>query len=155
MKPEEKRLQIIIKNSQKKIRIDSLIRQKITEAINKTFYSKVKFTAGQITVLFVNDKDISDLNSIYLGKPEPTDVLSFELTDKKRNKDYLVADIVISTDASVRNAKIYKTRPTQELLLYAIHGVLHLLGFDDDTAIKQKAMQRKAQQLLLTILPIR
>lgn len=148
MKPEEKRFQIIIKNSQKKIPIDSSIRQKIRQAINKTVSSEGKLKGAQITILLVNNKNIGDLNLAYLGKPGPTDVLSFDITDKKRNKDYLIADIVISTDASVKNARIYKTMPAQELLLYAIHGVLHLLGYNDNTATKQKAMQRKAQQLL-------
>ncbi|MFZ2602775.1 MAG: rRNA maturation RNase YbeY [Candidatus Omnitrophota bacterium] len=151
MKPEEKRLQIIIKNSQKKIRIDSLITQKIIQAINKTISLKCKFSQAQITILLVNDKFISELNLMYLGKASPTDVLTFDITEKKRNKDYLIADIVISTDASVKNAKIYKTRPTQELLLYTIHGVLHLLGFDDATSKQRERMDKKAFAILNSI----
>ena len=72
----------------------------------------------------------------------PTDVLSFNLSDKLKSKQ-LSADIVVCADVAKTNAKIYKTSTTHELELYAIHGVLHLLGYDDHTLRQTKQMRNK------------
>lgn len=62
-------------------------------------------------------------------------------------------EIVVSSDAAVRNAKIFKTEPLYELTLYVVHGVLHILGFEDRTKKQRESMQEKAENILRTFYP--
>jgi len=62
--------------------------------------------------------------------------------------DKIVGEIIISSDTVSRNSKIYQTTPQEELELCLIHGVLHLLGFDDHAASDVKQMRKKEKELL-------
>ena len=74
-------------------------------------------------------------------------MLAFDLREKFSPKT-VHADIVISTHAACRNAKIFKTSPRHEIILYMAHGVLHLLGYDDHKSGDVKRMRAKEQELL-------
>lgn len=82
---------------------------------------------------------------MYLAQKNPTDVISFDLSG---NKDEVLADIVVSADAAIRNARAFETTPVYELYLYVVHGVLHLLGYNDTTAKEKNTMKRRAGQIL-------
>jgi len=60
------------------------------------------------------------------------------------------ADIVISTDTAVRNARIFKTNRFYELHLYLVHGLLHLLGYDDSNRKQIQLMRRKEREYVNT-----
>lgn len=85
------------------------------------------------------------MNLRYLGEDGPTDVMAFRLSG---NKKEITADIVISTDTVLRNARVFKTTPLYELYLYITHGVLHILGYNDTTAGEKKIMHEKERFLL-------
>jgi len=164
-------VKIIIKNLQNKIIVNririiqSALGVLLSEGVNpvrntKSFGKKNKISngvkkSGEITISFVNDQKIKELNSRYLGKNDPTDVLAFDITDialaPLRIRRSILADIVISTDTAIRNAQIFKTTPVYELYLYVIHGMLHLLGYDDRTKKDKLAMQKKQELLLKNI----
>ena len=134
-------MQITIKNFQKKIPVyPARIKKTILKILSKEGLKK----SGAITVCFVNERKIKELNLEYHHKNAPTDVLTFDLSEKGN----LLADIVVSTDAAIQNAKSFKTTPFYELNLYVIHGILHLLGYDDKTAKGRKIMQYKANKIL-------
>ncbi|MDO8662654.1 MAG: rRNA maturation RNase YbeY [Candidatus Omnitrophota bacterium] len=97
---------------------------------------------GEITVSFVDDKLIAKLNTKYLKENEPTDVLSFNLSNSQKPKEIL-GDIIVSADTARRNSRIYKTSPAYELNLYALHGCLHLLGYDDNNLKNKKIIREK------------
>jgi len=78
-----------------------------------------------------------------LKKKKPTDVLAFDLTDRWKSKK-MFADIIISVDTALRNARFYKTSAAYELKLYSIHGLLHLLGYDDHS-LKDSLLMRKKE----------
>lgn len=59
-----------------------------------------------------------------------------------------MGDIVISTDAVIKNARIYKTTHPQELMLYVVHGILHLLGYDDHAEKDIRRMRKKESELM-------
>jgi len=80
----------------------------------------------------------------YLRKGKTTDVLVFDITEPQDSKR-MFADIVISVDTAIRNAKIFKTTPLYEIKLYLIHGALHLLGYDDH-GLKQRQLMRKKEK---------
>ena len=79
-----------------------------------------------------------------------TDILTFDLRDssKDRRKNEFVADIFICPSQATANAKIFKTSLKQEVVLYVIHGILHLLGYDDRTPLDIKKMRAKEREVL-------
>lgn len=96
----------------------------------------------------VDDRQIRKLNLRYRGCGAATDVLSFDYSENKRE---ISADIVVSTQTALRNARIFKTTPLYEMYLYIIHGLLHILGYDDETAKQKKIMSDKSEQILKTV----
>lgn len=99
--------------------------------------------SGEITVCFVTDAKIKKLNLRYLRHNGPTDVISFDISSSPKQ---FMADIVVSTDAAIRNARAYDSTPEQEALLYSIHGILHIIGYDDSSP-KQRMIMRKKESL--------
>ncbi len=80
-----------------------------------------------INIAIVDDPTIHDLNRRFLEHDEPTDVLSFVL----ENEPMLEGDVIVSADTAARSAEQYGWSAADELLLYVIHGLLHLVGYDD------------------------
>ncbi|HOX55026.1 MAG: rRNA maturation RNase YbeY [Candidatus Omnitrophica bacterium] len=107
--------------------------------------------AANLSVVFVNDHLIKKLNKKFLRKNRPTDVMAFDLKDKNEHTSSINGEIVISTETAVRNSKIYKTKQYDELLLYVIHGVLHLCGFNDHKKQETKLMRKREQYILQKI----
>ena len=138
-------MKIAIQNLQKKIPIRA---KKIEKLVLKVLQLEKIKTPGQLNFYFVNDDRIRQLNLRYRGTGRATDVLSFDLS---LTADQLFADIVISAQTAVRNAGKFHVPPQQELCLYIIHGILHLLGYDDK-AVKDKRIMGNRQRALLKTL---
>ncbi|MFH0791152.1 MAG: rRNA maturation RNase YbeY [Candidatus Omnitrophota bacterium] len=143
------RIKINIRNLQKKILISPAAADKIKKAVLETCVSEKKIGDYEITICLVKDNRIKELNLLYMGKCVPTDVLSFDITmPNSRHAKTIFADIVVSTDTAINNAKVFQTTPSYELLLYVIHGILHILGYDDKSMEEKQVMQDKAESIL-------
>ncbi len=66
----------------------------------------------------------------------------------KQKAPSIVGEVIISTDAVIQNAREYKTSHAQELILYVIHGILHLSGYDDHKAKDVRLMRAKEAEIL-------
>ncbi len=75
----------------------------------------------------------------------------FKKSKLRKNDFVLCADIVISTDAVVKNAKEFKSTTNKELVLYLIHGILHLCGYDDHSPKDINRMQKRENELLMQV----
>ena len=82
---------------------------------------------GEVALVLAGDRALRDLNHRYRGKDEPTDVLSFP------GEAAGLGDIVISVDSAAANAKQLGRTLPQELDVLALHGFLHVLGYDHET----------------------
>jgi probable rRNA maturation factor len=100
---------------------------------------------AELSIAIVDDATIQPLNRQYLGHDYPTDVLSF-LLDRQENR--LEGEVVVSVETAARAAAEYGWSTGDELLLYVIHGMLHLVGHDDATPDEQAAMRRHEQRYL-------
>jgi probable rRNA maturation factor len=123
--------------------------QRIKEIVFKTLKSKRIKKTGEITLCFLNDYQIKKLNWRFRKKNTPTDVLAFGFSDHGR----LCADIAVSTDTALRNARHYGTTPLYETCLYVVHGLLHVLGYQDNSHVQRKIMQEKAESILKKTFP--
>lgn len=106
----------------------------------------------EFNVIIINNEEIHKINKEYRGIDRPTDVISFALEDYKDIKyenDYRVlGDIYISIDKVREQAKEYGHSEKRELAFLAVHGLLHLLGYDHMEKEDEKVMFSK-QELIL------
>ncbi len=101
--------------------------------------------AGALSIALVGDRAIRRLHLDHMGLDSATDVLSFPLHGAAGG---LLGEVVASADTAAREAKERGVRPQDELLLYVVHGVLHLLGFDDHAPADQKKMRAAERKSL-------
>lgn len=101
---------------------------------------------AEISLAFVDNATIHQLNKRYLDHDEPTDVLSFPLSEANARK--LAGEIVIGAVVAQQQAAERGHDLQAELTLYVIHGLLHLCGYDDHSASDQKAMRERERTYL-------
>ena len=97
----------------------------------------------EISLVICDDAFIQALNAEYRGKNKPTDVLSFAQDDPN-----VLGDIVISLPTAARQAAAAGWPLESEIALLGLHGLLHLLGYDDETAEGAWKMQRRTEAVL-------
>jgi len=134
---------VAVTNLQEKLPINS---SRIKKLIRKILKKEEK-SADYISVAFVNSRIIKRLNRKFLKKSRATDVLSFNNSVNIPRK-ITAWEIVICTDTALLNAKIFKTTPDTELQLYLAHGLLHLLGYDDNNPKNRRVMRRKEKAII-------
>jgi probable rRNA maturation factor len=100
----------------------------------------------EISLAFVDNPTIHRLNKQFLGHDEPTDVLSFPLSDAGARK--LAGELVIGAEIALEQANGRGHDVHAELALYVIHGLLHLCGYDDKSARDEKAMRARERHYL-------
>lgn len=98
---------------------------------------------ARLSIAVVGDKAIRQLNRRYLQHDYATDVISFLL---ESGNNWLSGEIIVSADTAAAQASEYDSSPQDELLLYVIHGTLHLLGFDDTTPSARQKMQARQRR---------
>lgn len=81
-----------------------------------------------ISVSIVDDKRMRELNSNYLSRDYPTDVLSFEIGEKQVDGTYYLGDVIVNKEQAERQSKEYGNSFEKEISELVEHGVLHLLG---------------------------
>ena len=103
----------------------------------------------QISILFSTDTELSHLNSAYRQITGPTDVLAFPASEiePETGRRYL-GDIVISMDQVKKQQEIFLDEKVSILILLAIHGTLHLLGYDHGTKVEKEKMWRQQSRFL-------
>lgn len=107
-------------------------------------------TKATLTILLTNDAEVRALNRDYRGKDKPTNVLSFP-DGSVMNGITQLGDIALAYETLAREAAEQGKKLKHHLAHLTIHGVLHLLGYDHETAREAKAMETLEIQLLATI----
>ena len=99
---------------------------------------------GDIAVIFCSDKYILDINIKYLQHEYYTDIITFDYCEGKR----LSGDLFISVDSVRENAAFYGVPFSDELNRVIVHGLLHLIGYDDHTEVDIAVMRLKENHYL-------
>lgn len=138
-------LRVKVTNLNRKRRIGSSGVKKAAILVLKSF----RIPRAEIGITFVTDGKIKALNKKYLKRERFTDVISFLLEGGGVSKNKtLIGDIYISSDRASGNALRFGTSFRRELLLYTIHGALHLLGKGDEGPKEKAEMQRLEKKFL-------
>jgi probable rRNA maturation factor len=106
-----------------------------------------------LSLALVDDSAITALNNQYLSHDYATDVLSFNLLDEADLKlpqhgSPLLGEIIISGETAFRQASQFKLHPHEELEHLLVHGILHLLNYEDSTPKFRNKMEERTQKLL-------
>jgi rRNA maturation RNase YbeY len=110
-------------------------------------HSMVSPPLEELSVALVCDRTMSDLHLRFMNIAGPTDVLTFPLEhDAKGN--VLGGEVIVCVPEARRRCRELGTTLPEELLLYALHGMLHLCGFDDRTDRDFKRMHRMEDDIL-------
>jgi len=131
-------------------RLPSQINFKNTRIILREILQLLGLKSFCISVVFCDNKFISKLNRKFFKKSRATDVISFPLRDDAASK-YL-GEIVISVEQAKRMCNFYGKKWREELTLYLIHGILHLMGYNDIKKKERAVMERKQEEILSKIL---
>ncbi len=129
-------LEIDLNNQQTRHAIDS---DRLIEAGRRVLHGQ-GVRLGSLSIAVVEDATIHELNRRYLQHDYPTDVLSFLLEE---SPGQVVGEVVVSADTAAERCGEFGWTVHDELLLYVVHGVLHLVGFDDGTAAQRAAMRAR------------
>jgi probable rRNA maturation factor len=119
--------------------------------------------AAEISIALVDNAAIHDINRQYLGHDYPTDVISFlldsepigdadtssELPDTLRGYGKRIdGEVIISTETAIHQAANFGWSPREEAVLYLIHGLLHLVGYDDLSSTELTVMRARERAML-------
>ena len=127
--------------------------EKLNEDFCATIVKKVltyyDFKSFYVNLIFTSDTYVSNLKKEFFSKNQWTDVIAFPMHIK--NEKSVEGEIYISMPTAKENAKLYKQRYDKELARLVIHGSLHLLGIEDDTAKKKEKMIKLEEYFLKDI----
>lgn len=101
------------------------------------------------SIVFVDDDKIHEINKTYRNVDRVTDVISFALCDDPDNElDDELGDIFIDLEQAFRQAEEYEHSPAREVAFLAVHGYLHLCGYDHMTKEDEEIMCQKQEEIL-------
>jgi rRNA maturation RNase YbeY len=117
----------------------------LTKIVRFVLSSEKSKLTGDVNIIFVDNPHIRRLNRSFLKEHDVTDVIAFGYENG--------ADVFISVPVACSNARRFKETPRRELIRLVIHGLLHVLGYDDHNPAKKKVMWNKQEALVARLSP--
>lgn len=137
-----------------------MLRVKVSDRRNilRSFRAKVirllrlaaprEWAGGELSLAVVDGREMTRLNRRFTRRRGQTDVLAFPLADGPSPAAQVVGEIVVNASLAAREARRRGAQPIHELALYALHGALHLAGYDDHTPQDRSAMYAREEEIL-------
>ena len=119
-------------------------KRKIHLLVNRLI-RELDFNISSLEINFISSDDIKKINKMHLNHDYTTDIITFNYSSDLKNID---GEIIISIDDVQINSRKFKVSFHEEIARLVIHGVLHLLGFDDQITSDKKVMKRLENKLL-------
>ncbi|OPF51990.1 rRNA maturation RNase YbeY [Clostridium baratii] len=158
---------IYVDNRQEKIKIDEEFQNKLEEVINFALKEEEVIVQAEISMLFVDNEEIREINNDTRGIDRATDVLSFPMLDYEDKKvfkemykdkefnetfmdgeELVLGDIVLSLERALEQSEEYNHSFTREACYLVVHSVLHLLGYDHMEDEEKKVMRKREEEIL-------
>lgn len=111
----------------------------------KSLSIELNFTVSNLEINIISGSDIHLINKSYLNHNYTTDIITFNYSNTLNQID---GEIFISIDDALYNSKKFKVTLSEELVRLVIHGILHLLGYDDQNRSDKKIMKQLENKLL-------
>lgn len=149
-------VKVFISNRQKQVKIPTGIRLLIRRCCSAVLTMENFPGPAEVSVSFIDNEQIRQLNAEFRNKDVPTDVLSFPLGENgiydKNNETgaYVLGDIVISVPKAIEQAKMYGHSLRREIGFLTVHSMLHLLGYDHENEGIEAARMREKEEMILS-----
>lgn len=136
---------VLIKNRQRKLKLNTRDIRKFTQDVLNLLGCGEK----ELSLVLVNDRQITEINRDYLGRDKPTNVISFAMTEGEFGDlaSGLLGDVIISVETAFRHAAESGSRHLDEIQYLVIHGILHLIGYDHETGKDGMKMRKKEAEI--------
>ena len=145
-------MELIIDNRQDKLEVNEDLMEKIKDIISECLDYEGYDDDYEVSLSFVDNKEIHQLNRDFRGVNRPTDVLSFPLlVEDEFDVDFgeeSLGDIVISLERAFEQSREYNHSFEKEVCFLVCHSMFHLLGYDHDTEENTKEMREKEEHIL-------
>ena len=145
-------MEIILDDRQDKIKVSKELLNKINDIIVECLHYEGYDDNYEVSLSFVDNKEIHELNKQFRGIDRPTDVLSFPMDeegfDNKGNSLFLLGDIVICLDVARKQAEDFGHSLEREMMYLICHSTLHLLGYDHIEEDGKKLMCSKEKEVM-------
>lgn len=157
----ENRIKVIITNAQKNVKVPTGIRMLIRRCCTAVLTYEQFQGSAEISVKFVNDEEIQNLNKTFRNIDRSTDVLSFPLGENgvydvnPATGAKMLGDIVISMEHAVEQADRYGHSLQREIGFLTVHSMLHLLGYDHEGGGIESVRMREKEETVLTQLGLK
>ncbi len=142
---------VLVSNLQEKTPVDDGLTSFLADVVMAVLRDTHCSEKVEVSLALVDDEHIHSLNRQYRNVDNPTDVLSFSMREGEPipgGEEEILGDVVISLQSAERQAKEYGHDFRREMAYLAIHGVLHLLGYDHRGEKERREMRRKENKLL-------
>ncbi len=139
--------EIQVRSRQRTRRINARAFRRLMEVLVRDVLALPSVRLG---FLLVNDKEMARANQLYLGHEGSTDVITFGYgaMELKKGEGGVDGDIMICVDRALEQSALFNRPWQEELARYAVHGVLHLLGYDDLSSLPRRVMKRRENELV-------
>ena len=141
-------MNIVIVNRQRKKKINSRFLKQMAAAL----FMELEITEAEFGINLVGAGEMALVNETFLHHEGPTDVITFDHTEKPKAKSQkqktLNGELFVCVDVAMAQAKQFKTSWQSEVVRYIVHGVLHLLGYDDLKPAWRGEMKRAENRLV-------
>ncbi len=105
-------------------------------------------TSLELSVVLVDDQQMSEMHEQYMDITGTTDVLTFDLSDDPEDPNVIEGELILCVDEASRQAASREHHTRLELLLYGLHGLLHLMGYDDHDEDDYDRMHAREDEIL-------
>ncbi len=142
--------EISVSNRQKRVAVDSA---KIRRAARKIL-GELGYEGHELSVVIVDDPEITGLNRRFFRRNRPTNVISFPMEPGENApvQFRILGDVVISAETAHRQAEEAGSRGEEEILFLLIHGILHLAGYDHEGAASERRKMEEKERELFSLL---
>ncbi len=154
------KIKVMIRNNQKLVKLPVGLRLLVRKCCQAVLVTEKFEHDAEVSVSFVDNKEIRQLNKLYRNKDKSTDVLSFPLGENdvydvnNETGAYLLGDVVISIETAIKQAQMYNHTLEREVGFLTVHSMLHLLGYDHETTPIDAAKMREKEEQVLEYLGI-
>ena len=156
------KIKVVIQNQQKAVKIPTGVRMLIRRCCHAVLIQEDFEGSAEISVTFVDNEQIRELNKKYRNLDKPTDVLSFPLSPDGKTFDVdhetgtkELGDIVISMETAMKQAQEYGHPLQREVAFLTVHSMLHLLGYDHVNGGLEAVRMREKEEAVLTQLGLK
>ncbi len=150
------KIKVIIDNKQKKVKIPTGLRMLVRRCCNAVLRLEEFSGSAEVSVTFVDNEQIRQLNKQYRDKDVPTDVLSFPMGENgvydvdPATGAQILGDVVLSVEKAVEQAQRYGHSLQREVGYLVAHSVLHLLGYDHEQGGLERVHMREKEELVMS-----